>query len=160
MTFAVTPIREGFLRKVRISGIDDQGQPVRQLLAEGGEPCRDVLRRARPGEPIILSSYCPFTRPGPYREYGAVFVLAGRQQATGEPLRPTGTVDSYLRQTAPVVLRAYSADEDIVAAKLVEPGVLAVEAAEYFARDDVDFVLLRFAVYGCYALRLDRVGGR
>lgn len=160
MTFTVTPIREDFLHKVRKSGIDDQGQPARQLLAEGGEPCRDVLRRARPGEPIILASYCPFTRPGPYREYGAVFVLAERQEAMAEPLRPTSGAESYLSQIAPVALRAYSANEDIVAAKLVESDRLEVEAADYFTREDVDFVLVRFAAYGCYALRLDRVKGK
>lgn len=159
MTYTVTPIRENFLRKVRETGLDDLGQPVRQLIAQGGEPCRDTLRRARPGEEIILASYCPFSRPGPYREYGAVFVAAppeGRTEAPIELPLPNNNAEDYWKPGAQLALRAYSAEEDIVAAKLVRPEQIGEEVAEYFAREDIDFALLRFAAYGCYALRLDR----
>lgn len=159
MTYTVTPIREDFLCKIRETGLDDLGQPVRPLVAQGGEPCRDALRRARPGERIILASYCPFSRPGPYREYGPVFALANKAEGSAAPIElpvPKKTAEDYWKPGAKLVLRAYSAEEDIVAAKLVRAEEIGEEVAEYFARDDVDFALLRFAAYGCYALRLDR----
>src|SRR5438270_2200650 len=71
----VAPIPAAFLNRVRLEGLDDLGQPVKRGDAQGGEPCRDVLRRARPGEKLLLASFTPFTKPGPYHEYGPVFVL-------------------------------------------------------------------------------------
>ena len=73
---SIAPLPELFLQRLRSAGIDDLGQPVKRLVAEGGEPCRVVLRRARAGERLILASFTPFTAPGPYKEYGPVFVLA------------------------------------------------------------------------------------
>ncbi|WP_445360633.1 DUF1203 domain-containing protein [Microbulbifer sp. EKSA005] len=161
MTFTVTPIREDFLEKVRQASLDDLGQPVRQLSAQGGEPCRDVRRRARPGEKILLASYCPFSFAGPYREYGPVFVLAQpqpeqdfRAQNSFPPLN--NNAEDYFKSGVPLVLRAYSAEEHIVSAKLVDPEQIKTEVSEYFMQDEIDYALLRFAAYGCYALRLDR----
>jgi hypothetical protein len=71
----IVPICSAFLQRAR-AGIDDLGQPVERHLAAGGEPLRDALRRAVPGEAILLASHCPFTLAGPYREYGPVFVSA------------------------------------------------------------------------------------
>ncbi|WP_308364056.1 MULTISPECIES: DUF1203 domain-containing protein [unclassified Microbulbifer] len=162
MPFIVTPIREEFLSEVRQTGLDDQNQPVRYRVADGGEPCRDVLRRARPGERIVLASYCPFRRPGPYREYGPVFVLAQpeeNQNAKRHLPLPSGEAGDYLKANTPVVLRAYCAEESIVAARLVLPEQIETELVTFFARSETEFVLLRFAAYGCYALRFDRVPG-
>lgn len=162
MPFTVTPIREEFLSKVRQTGLDDQNQPVRHSVADGGEPCRDVLRRARPGERIVLASYCPFSRPGPYREYGPVFILAQpeeNQNAKKHLPMPTGDAGDYLKANTPVVLRAYSAVENIVTAGLVRPEQVETELVAFFARSEIEFILLRFAAYGCYALRFDRAPG-
>lgn len=163
MTYTVTPIQPAFLRKIKETGLDDLGQPVRRLVARGGEPCRDVLRGARPGEEIILASYCPFSLPGPYREYGPVFVLAQAGEAVGQPMElpvPQNSATDYWQMGAQLVVRAYSAAEDIVTAQLAGPEQIGEVVEGYFARDDIDFALLRFAAYGCYALRLDRVLSR
>ncbi|MGL6159341.1 hypothetical protein [Microbulbifer sp.] len=45
-----------------------------------------------------------------------------------------------------------------VAAKLVRPEQIEEETVRYFAQDPIDFALLRFAAYGCYALSLHRDG--
>ena len=57
MKYKIKKIREDFLQKLRIEGLDDLNQKVVYLIAQGGEPCRDVLRRARVGEELILASY-------------------------------------------------------------------------------------------------------
>ncbi|HEU4888644.1 MAG TPA: DUF1203 domain-containing protein, partial [Thermoanaerobaculia bacterium] len=58
-TVTIAAIPESFLQRVRSEGIDDLGQPVKHVIAQGGEPCRDVLRRATAGEPLILASFTP-----------------------------------------------------------------------------------------------------
>lgn len=163
MTYNVTPIRPAFLHKVRQTNLDDLDQPVRRLTARGGEPCRDVLRRARPGEKIILASYCPFSLIGPYREYGPVFVLAQPGENAGLPPglhAPEQGATDYWGAEAPLVVRAYSAEETIVTAQLARSEQIGKVVAGYFAREDIEFALLRFAAYGCYALRLDRTLAR
>src|SRR6476469_8207130 len=101
MRFEITNIRSAFLSKARAEGLDDQGHPVKRLVAAGGEPCRDVLRRARPGEQLILASYCPFEGNGPFREYGPVFILADESgedvDLANLPTIDADQADPYLR---------------------------------------------------------------
>ena len=157
MNYKITPIRSDFLIKVREAGIDDQNQPVVTKVAMGGEPCRDVLRRANAGEKLILASYCPFSKSGPYKEYGAVFVLA---KQSSEPVNydqfplPTNSVHDYFGDT--FVLRAYDEQESIYAAHLVTPANVEEVISEIFQQVGVNFIIARYAAYGCYSLRLDR----
>jgi len=157
MHVRIAPLPGAFLARVRTAGLDDLGQPVRRLRAEGGEPCRDVLRRARAGEALLLASFCPFALAGPYREYGPVFVLAN---ASAEPVardrlpRADGSAEAYVRDR--LALRAYGPDESILDAALVGAGALGDEAARLLARPDVAFVHARFPVYGCFACRIER----
>lgn len=113
------------------------------------------LRRARRGEVLLLASYCPFTLSGPYKEYGPVYVLA---QASNETLDfrtfPAKPQRDYLG--AQFVLRAYSAQERIVDARLSTPDCAQQDLQALFAADSVAFVLVRFAAYGCYACRIER----
>jgi hypothetical protein len=157
---AIRPIRNDFLLKVRDAGLDDQNQRIVHLIANGGEPCRDVLRRALPGEALILASYCPFTVAGPYKEYGPIFILASASTEFVDyqalPL-PTGGVTDYLRDHQPIVLRAYSKAENILAAEVFSRPAEAPEILErLFENDQVDFVLARYAAYGCYGFRIER----
>lgn len=153
----IVPIDAAFLARAR-SGADDQGQPVEHHVAQGGEPLRDCLRRAMPGEAILLASYCPFTVAGPYKEYGPIFIAAAAQVTLqAAPCLETLPFDGeppYLG--AHFVLRAYSHDERIVDARLSKPQSAAADLQDFFAREQVAFVLARFAAYGCYALRVER----
>jgi hypothetical protein len=154
MKIQIAPLPEEFLTRVRTKGIDDLGQPVKRLVSvEGGEPCRDVLRRALPGEELILASFSPFGQVGPYHEYGPVFVLANAD-GTDSAARDRLPVDGYLRSQ--FVVRAYGADESIVDAAMVTPGDADDVIERFFASGDVAFVHARFPVYGCFALRIDR----
>ncbi|CAM3701521.1 hypothetical protein VA7868_00251 [Vibrio aerogenes CECT 7868] len=153
----ITPVRPDFLAKARQAGLDDQNQPVEHLIAEGGEPCRDTLRRAQPGEKLILGSYCPFSRPGPYKEYGPIFIQAEPADTPPDLTRlPTraSTGPAYLSHM--FVLRAYRENETIATAGLVSTDNAQAVLEQFFTDPEVHFVLARFAAYGCYALRLDR----
>lgn len=149
--FSIIPIDRAFVRRARHDGIDDLGQPVERLLAAGGEPCRDALRRALPGERLILASYSPFKLAGPYREYGPVFILAEDDAAAPDlSVLPTG---GYLAK--PFILRAYCGRERIVDAVLAAPDEAGQALERLFERGDVAFVLARFMLYGCYAARIE-----
>jgi Protein of unknown function (DUF1203) len=154
----VLPIRASFLTAVRTTGLDDLGQPVKRVTAKGGEPIRDVLRRARAGEELILASYTPFTKAGPYREYGPIFVLANEP---AEEVRRDGVVaggeGDYVR--AQFVIRAYSENEEIVDAALTDAAGAQKVVERFFKRDDVAFLHARFPTYGCFAAALYRSAG-
>lgn len=157
MNIHLLPIPERFLRRARESGRDDQDQEVHRMRAKGGEPCRDVLRRARPGEALILASFSPFERRGPYKEFGPVFVLA---DASNEPVRRDalplfdGTEGAYFGER--LVLRAYDRQGAIFDAALVTTETAVTTLERFLSLDDVDFVDARFATYGCFACRITR----
>lgn len=148
----IAPLPEAFLARAR-AGTDDLGQPVERLIAQGGEPLRDCLRRAEPGESILLASYCPFTVNGPFKEYGPVFLAADPQPYPSLNALPTEGERPYLG--ASFVLRAYSKNERIVDARLSSPGSVGQDLQELCAHIETEFVLARFTTYGCYALRIN-----
>ncbi len=150
--YTIVPVRADFLVNARVRGVDDLGQPVQRLVAKGGEPCRDALRRARSGEPLILASYCPFQHAGPYREYGPVFILADQEGGAVPARLPVDGGAPYLGDS--FVLRAYARNERIVDALVSQPDQATLHLARLFAREDTAFVLARFTAYGCYAMRL------
>lgn len=154
MQINITPIPATFLDRARNEGIDALGQPVRRVVsATGGEPCRDVLRRARAGEELILASFSPFREEGPYREFGPVFILAGasEEEVQREVLPLT---QGYFRDR--FVLRAYSPREEILDAAMVTPTEVEETLASFLGNPDVAFVHARFPLYGCFACRIDR----
>lgn len=154
-TMTIAPLPEAFLRRVRNEGIDDLGQAVKLIRSvAGGEPCRDVLRRARPGEELILASYSPFAKEGPYHEYGPVFVLAHASEED-VPRDALPIAAGYLRDQ--FVLRAYSHAEEIHDAALLGPNDASETLARFLENPEVAFVHARFPVYGCFACRIDRV---
>lgn len=157
MKYKIIPLTEGFLEKVRNQGIDDQNQQVETIIAVGGEPCRDVLRAAKPNEPLILASYCPFKIAGPYKEYGPIFVLKNQGEESFNDAQlplPTGSDSDYLGQL--FVLKAYCENERIVDSKLVSPNDANTILDEYFANENISFVIARYAAYGCYSFRVER----
>lgn len=153
---SIARIPEEYLTAVRNSGTDDLGQPVKRVEAQGGEPCRDVLRRARAGEQLLLASFSPFAKPGPYREFGPVFVLADApDEAPRTDILPrAGSREDYLQER--FVIRAYSREEEILDAALVDAPDFAATVDRLFAMEPTSFLHVRFPTYGCFALRIDR----
>lgn len=156
MRYQIAPIPDSFLRRVREHGTDDQEQLVRRMRsAHGGEPCRDVLRRARPGEEVILASFSPFSRRGPFKEFGPVYVLARpSSKAVVRDALPLSRDDDYFKEQ--LVLRAYDEEETIVDASLATMESATEILDQFLSRDDVAFVDARFPTYGCFACRINR----
>ena len=155
-TIEIAPIPQPFLDRVRNEGLDDQRQPVRRVIATGGEPCRDVLRRAEPGEELILASFTPFTVSGPYKEYGPIFVLAhgSEDPVRRDTLPPAGSPTNYLREQ--FVVRAYSESEEILDAAFIPAAALPETVDRLFRSETTAFLHVRFPTYGCFACRIDR----
>jgi hypothetical protein len=155
ITYRVIPISAAFLQRTRQTERDDQDQGIERVIAIGGEPCRDTLRRAIAGEELILASYSPFAVAGPYKEFGPVFISANQNELPIDALNLSDLVaQQYLG--AQFVLRAYSAQERIVDARLTSPDQCESDLQALLNLDEVQFVLVRFAAYGCYACRLER----
>ncbi|PWF46745.1 DUF1203 domain-containing protein [Massilia glaciei] len=153
--FKIVPLRAAFVERARTLGRDDQLQPVEHRIALGGEPCRDVLRRALPGEKLLLASYCPFEGAGQYREYGPVFILAHGSGAAVDPAcMPASGEHGYFKSD--FVLRAYGDGERIVDAVITAPDAAGAHLRALFGRAEIRFVLARFAAYGCYGCRFER----
>lgn len=151
----VAPIPTAFLNRIRTEGCDDLGQPVKRVRAEGGEPCRDVLRRAKEGEELLLASFTPFTKPGPYKEYGPIFVLAhDSEEPVDRNAIVAGSPEDYLRSQ--FAIRAYSQSEEIIDAALVGAPEAQAVIDGFFARPETAFLHVRFPSYGCFACRLER----
>ncbi len=155
MPYKIIPISENFLSRAR-SGLDDQHFPVEFFQAEGGEPLRDVLRRAEPGEAIALASFSPHTLNSPYKEYGPIYIRAtASDESVPLDSLPASTSRDYLRQT--FVLRAYSQSERIINSVLTTEHDAEKIIADFFEIPEVAFILARFGAYGCYACRIERV---
>ena len=146
-----------FVERARHKGIDALGQTIQRMTAAGGEPLRDALRRATPGEGLILASYSPFHQAGPYREYGPVFLAAESQP---EPLPELSSLllrvggNAYLGDR--VALRAYGKEQTMLEATLLPTHEVEAILAHWETRPEIAFAMLRFPAHGCYALRLNR----
>ena len=83
-----------------------------------------MFEGVRPGEALILASYCPLFSKGPYREYGPVFVLAEKRVKKLNLTRINASpiaAERVLFGCAQFVLRAYSDEERIIDACLSSP---------------------------------------
>ena len=67
---------------------------------------------------------------------------------------PTNSINDYFGEI--LVLRAYDKKESIFDARIVTPANAEQTIGEFFQQAQVDFIIARFAAYGCYSLRLDR----
>ena len=153
LPFNISLLSPAFLHRVRATGRDDQDQPVVRGVAAGGEPLRDLLRRARPGEEIILASHCPFSRPGPFREFGPIHVSAGGGQPEREWIftrRAEPALDYFEGR---LTLRAYRHDGAIGDAALVDFAAVPRQLEEFLARAEIAFVDARFPTCGYFAAR-------
>lgn len=156
MNCKIIPLPSRFLARVRDQQLDDLDQAVEISYANGGEPCRDVLRPAKVGEKIILASYCPFSLTSPYKEYGPIFILANNVKHKSDITMLSLTrllKNDYLPDS--FIIRAYSIQERIIDAKVTTKDTVHNDLIDLLSNPNAAFVLVRYAAYGCYALRIE-----
>jgi Protein of unknown function (DUF1203) len=149
--FIARPLATDFARRVRAGGPDDFGRPGRHVIAQGGEPVRDQLRRVEPGTRLILCAYQAVPMASAFAEVGPVYVSAEEPKANDwrDELPP-----GYFNRT--FALRAYNRADEIIESTLVEPDVAPEKIRAWLARPEVAYLHARFAGHGCYACRFDR----
>lgn len=153
-SFTVRPLPGEFADRIRRTLRDDFGRAVAVTIAEGGEPLRDQVRRALPGERIILCSHQAVPLPSPFAEIGPIFISAA--PASSEPLWRDELPPGYFPR--PLALRAYDGRNRITDSAVCEPAAAPAKIREFLTRRDVAYVHARFAGHGCYACRFDRTG--
>jgi hypothetical protein len=147
---------------------DDAGSvPEEVTHEEGGAPLRCCLRRAKPGERMLLASYAPLRRwaartganPGAYAENGPVFLHA-------EPCAgPDGGGDPPVAMHGPRrVLRAYSDQGRILRGTLLQSSgedwtEVDGPLRALLADEQVAMVHIRTVEQGCFLMAAHRSAG-
>jgi Protein of unknown function (DUF1203) len=149
-SFYVQPLAEAFVARVRSSLIDDFGRQVCTMPAKGGEPLRDQLRRAAPGEPIILCSYQAVPLPSAYAEVGPIFISAADESPPQTV--PNALPSGYFTRT--FALRGYNASNEIVESTLTTLSDALDAIHSLLSVPDVCCLHARFAGHGCFAARI------
>ena len=116
-----------------------------------GYPDRVTLDDAPVGEEVLLVNYEHLPVDSPYRSRYAVYVRKGETS----PAEYVDAVPPALaRRTLSV--RAFSADDMAVDARIVEGADLAPVVAELFQNRKVAYIHAHYAKFGCFAARIDR----
>ncbi|WP_367133164.1 DUF1203 domain-containing protein [Saccharothrix sp. HUAS TT1] len=118
-----------------------------------GAPLRCCLRKAAPGEPVVLFRHTPTAGVGPYEEVGPVFAHA-------EPCEGPASTAEFPEafRHAPRTLRAYTADGRIRGGEVARPADLADRVTALLDDPEVAEVQVRSASHGCFlfAITADR----
>ena len=151
-SFTVVPLPGEFAERIRTTGRDDFSRPAQVLTATGGEPVRDQLRRAAPGERLFLASYQAVPLPSAFAEIGPIYACA----------EPRATHHRWQNELPPgyfnraFALRAYNTAHEIVDSTLVEPATAPALIRDWLARPEAAHLHARFAGHGCFACRFER----
>jgi hypothetical protein len=111
-TFACIPIPTETAERFRRTGIDDNGNPLRRMVAteDRGFPCRHCLRLARAGEAVLLGSF-NLPRPlGIYWTPSPIFLHEGACPRADAP----GEVAEIIRRNPLISVRAYDANDQCI----------------------------------------------
>jgi hypothetical protein len=126
---------------------------IRRVVADApnSSPCRVSLRDAEPGERLLLLPFEHHPVATPYRASGPIFV----REAASDTTHAIGEVPDQLRRRL-LSIRAYGEDGMMRIADVVEGAGIETLIARFFDREDVDYLHVHFARYGCYACRITR----
>ena len=114
--------------------------------ADFGFPCRVCLEDARVGDELLLLSFQHQPAAGPYRATGPIYVRKGARFK----VMPAGQVPPYVSRRQ-MSLRAYDADDLMVAAEVVEGSEVAAHLTLMFADPNIRYVHLHNARRGCFS---------
>jgi hypothetical protein len=148
--FRIVPLPPDLAAGVRATRRDAAGRPV--LLREDGErhQCRACLELTAPDEAVLLLSHRPFPSEQPYAETGPIFIHERACVRRGGAEYPPEFPRHH------VVLRAYSASDEIVDAELVGEARVEDVIARLLSRREVAYLHARNDGYGCYMFRVER----
>ncbi|MDH7637149.1 DUF1203 domain-containing protein [Sphingomonas oryzagri] len=121
--------------------------------ADSGYPCRVTLQDAEPGETVLLLNYVSADVRTPFRTTHAIFV---REGATTAP-RYDDEAPAYLEQR-PLSLRGFDGAGMIRAAANAAPGGADAGIRGLLEDEEIDYVDVHHAAWGCFLARAHRSG--
>jgi hypothetical protein len=148
MNIRYTAIPAARLDAMREAGHDEFDNKWQLRVAEGWEPLRCCLRKAKPGEDIALICYTPWPEPSPWMEAGPVFV----HHETCPGYTSTDEYPSYPRHSRMILnpfdhtgARAY---DHITLVGPEDDHPQAIH--DVLSQPDVAYLHLRSGAAGCY----------
>lgn len=144
------------LRELRGSGVDHGGNPVEPFVdTEGGWPLRCCLTDSVVGDELAIVAWSPLPWKGPYAEVGPIVIHAHACAGwVGSDVPPQLLSRRQL-------VRPYGTDRRIAYARtaIVDgDGTLPAVLAGLLADDDIELVLVRNVLAGCYSFTARRPG--
>lgn len=120
--------------------------------AKPGYPCRQCLRDAEAGEPLILVSHDPYTTDSPYRSRSPIFL---HERHCGVPEDLTTLPEQLsLRQLS---VRAFDRDEMMIDAAVIDGTDLDAHLRRFFEEPATNQVHIHNATRGCWATSVSRL---
>jgi hypothetical protein len=152
MTFRLSGLRsEQFSHLFGKSDAELKEAGVTRLKAGADFPCRVTLEDAQPGENVLLLTYEHQPPPSPYRAAGPIFVREGVHEAA----QVVGRIPPQMLARRYSV-RMYDERHWLVDGEVVAGSDLEERLAQLFEREEVSYLHLHHAGFGCYACRVDR----
>jgi hypothetical protein len=136
---------------IRTTRADDEGRPVAVRIDSGSHQCRHCLTLSEPGEPVLLTSYVPFSTRQPYAERGPIFI---HQRECPRYSRPSEYPATFPKRAA--VLRAYDAADEMIASQVVGDRGAEPVIEELFSDGRVAYLHARNIAEGCFMFRIER----
>jgi hypothetical protein len=154
MSFRITGLSPQPFRP--LFGLSDEAlsaHGARRLIVDGTAniPDRIEVRDAEPGESVLLLNYEHQPAKNPFQASHAIFV----REWAGAAYDRTDEIPPAMR-TRTLSLRAFDADDFMIAADLVDGREVQTLIARMFADPKVAYIHAHYAKWGCYAARIDR----
>jgi Protein of unknown function (DUF1203) len=127
-------------------------QPKLEQAQSRRSICRRCLHRFNPGERRLLFKYRPFQKEGVFAEAGPIYVHENDCRPDAEIL--TSYPDDF--RELPLLLRAYTKDDEQVDSKLIKDGDAETVIGKFFDDSSVAYIHLRDGESGCYYSRIER----
>lgn len=119
----------------------------------GGYPCRVTLEEARPGESVILLNHVSADVATPFRASHAIFV---REDAATAPRYDDRVPPMF--ETRTLSLRAFDGAGMLRAATVAGPGEADAGIRGLLDKEEIDYVDVHNAAWGCFLARAERSG--
>jgi hypothetical protein len=151
MSFRITGLpSEAFADIFTLSDGDLAARREVRRIDNNAVPCRISLTDAGPGDEVVLINYVNHPVETPYRSSYAIYVREGEQ--TYDEI---DQVPEQLRCRM-LSIRAYDETGMIVGAELVDGRELEALISKLFTDEQIAYLHVHFAKFGCYAARVDR----
>ncbi len=156
MSFRVTGLDPADFRHLYgMSDVELAAHKARRFVNEHAAiPERIEMRDLGPGETALVVNFVHQPEPTPFQASHAVFIREGAQ--TG--YSAVDEIPDVIRKRT-ISLRAFDRTGMMIGAELMDGAKIESIIDRFFENDKVAYLHAHYAMWGCYAARVDRVAG-